>query len=67
MGTVHTKVKFIGISIGNFSSHGFETGLFAVIILGAEFVIGFFFEEAEVRAGLGLGPLLVGYPFDGIA
>jgi len=36
-------------------------------IFGAEAVITFLLEKAKMGSGLGLGPLLVGYAFDGIA
>ncbi|KAL7460582.1 hypothetical protein ACHAXS_001027 [Conticribra weissflogii] len=64
---VHSKVKFIGVTIGNFLAHGFETGLFTVVVGGAETVIFFLFEETEMGASLGLGALLVGDAFDGVA
>ena len=64
---MHSKIKFIGVAIGDLGAHGLETVLFAVIVGGALFVVFFLFEEAEVSAGLGLGAFFVGDSFDGIA
>jgi len=64
---MHAKVKFVRIAIGRLGTHGFEFVLFAMVVAGTEFVVGFLFEESEVGSGLGLGALLVGDAFDGVA
>jgi len=64
---MHPKIKFIGVAVGDFLAHGFETGLFAMVVGGAETIVFFLFKEAEVGASLGLGALLVGDAFDGVA
>lgn len=64
---MHAEVEFVGVAIGGLGAHGFEAILLDVVIAGAELVVGFLFEEAEVGAGEGLGTLLVGDAFYGVA
>ena len=55
----HSEVELLGVGEGRLEPEFVESVLFLVVVLGSEFVVFLFLEEAEMGTGLGLGSLAV--------
>ena len=59
LGAIHAKIEFVGVPHRRLLSQRAQPILLLVVVARSDAVVLLFLQDAQVRSGLGLGPLLV--------